>query len=75
MLRVERVGVDDHFFELGGDSILSIQVIARCDQRGLRFTPQDLFKHPTVAQLAAGRVAGADTRCASRGDRRAAPCR
>ncbi|MGA9829320.1 MAG: condensation domain-containing protein, partial [Rhodanobacteraceae bacterium] len=52
VLRVDRVGVDDHFFELGGDSILSIQVIARCLQRGLRLTPSDLFKHPTVAQLA-----------------------
>ncbi len=52
VLRVDRVGIDDHFFELGGDSILSIQVIARCHQRGLRVTPKDLFKHPTVAGLA-----------------------
>ncbi|HJU40182.1 MAG TPA: condensation domain-containing protein, partial [Tahibacter sp.] len=52
VLRVERVGIDDHFFELGGDSILSIQVIARCHQRGLRVTPRDLFKHPTIAELA-----------------------
>ncbi len=52
VLRVDKVGVNDHFFELGGDSILSIQVIARCNQRGLGFTTEDLFKHPTVAQLA-----------------------
>jgi amino acid adenylation domain-containing protein/non-ribosomal peptide synthase protein (TIGR01720 family) len=65
VLRVERVGVDDHFFELGGDSILSIQVIARCNQRGLRFTPKDLFKHPTVAELAKIAVAAPTARAAA----------
>ena len=52
VLRVDRVSVDDHFFELGGDSILSIQVIARCRQQGLKLTPRDLFSRPTIAQLA-----------------------
>jgi amino acid adenylation domain-containing protein/non-ribosomal peptide synthase protein (TIGR01720 family) len=52
VLRIDRVSVDDHFFELGGDSILSIQVIARCRQQGLQFTPKDLFNRPTIAQLA-----------------------
>jgi aryl carrier-like protein len=49
VLRVDRVSVDDHFFELGGDSILSIQVIARCRQHGLKLTPRDIFAWPTVA--------------------------
>jgi len=52
VLGVEKIGIHDHFFELGGDSILSIQVIARCRQAGLRLTPRDLFKRPTIAQLA-----------------------
>jgi amino acid adenylation domain-containing protein/non-ribosomal peptide synthase protein (TIGR01720 family) len=52
VLGVDRVGIHDHFFELGGDSILSIQVIARCRQAGLQLTPRDLFKRPTIAQLA-----------------------
>ncbi|MDN5863891.1 MAG: amino acid adenylation domain-containing protein [Gammaproteobacteria bacterium] len=52
VLLVDRVSIHDHFFELGGDSILSIQVIARCLQRGLRLTPRDLFENPTIAQLA-----------------------
>ena len=47
------VGIHDNFFELGGDSILSIQVIARARAAGLRLTPRDLFKQPTVAELAA----------------------
>ncbi|HKV12758.1 MAG TPA: amino acid adenylation domain-containing protein [Thermoanaerobaculia bacterium] len=56
VLGVERVGVYDDFFELGGDSILSIQIVARANQSGLRVTPRQLFEHPTVAALAA--VAG-----------------
>ena len=53
VLGVERVGVHDNFFGLGGDSILSIQVIARAQQAGLRLTPRQLFQHQTVAELAA----------------------
>jgi amino acid adenylation domain-containing protein/non-ribosomal peptide synthase protein (TIGR01720 family) len=52
VLGVEPIGIHDHFFELGGDSILSIQVIARCRKAGLHLTPKDLFKRPTIAQLA-----------------------
>src|SRR5205814_6259133 len=52
LLRLERVGVHDNFFELGGDSILSIQAAARATAAGLRLGPQDLFQHPTIAQLA-----------------------
>ncbi|GGW11093.1 non-ribosomal peptide synthetase [Streptomyces libani subsp. rufus] len=53
LLGVERVGVDDNFFTLGGDSILSIQVVSRARTAGLALTPRDLFRHPTVAELAA----------------------
>jgi amino acid adenylation domain-containing protein/non-ribosomal peptide synthase protein (TIGR01720 family) len=53
VLGVEEVGVFDNFFELGGDSILAIQVIARASQAGLQLTPKLLFKHQTVAALAA----------------------
>ncbi|PSL53321.1 non-ribosomal peptide synthase protein (TIGR01720 family)/amino acid adenylation domain-containing protein [Saccharothrix carnea] len=52
VLGVERVGVEDDFFELGGDSILSIQVVARARQAGLRLTSKDVFLHPTIAELA-----------------------
>jgi len=53
VLKVKRVGAFDNFFELGGDSILSIQIIARAAQIGLRLTPRQVFKHQTVAELAA----------------------
>lgn len=52
VLRVGRVGVHDSFFALGGDSILSIRVVARVRQRGLALSARDLFRYPTVAQLA-----------------------
>ncbi|MEA2692091.1 MAG: hypothetical protein QOJ16_1478, partial [Acidobacteriota bacterium] len=53
VLGVERVGIDDNFFRLGGDSILSLQVVARARQAGLAITPRQLFEHPTIAGLAA----------------------
>jgi amino acid adenylation domain-containing protein/non-ribosomal peptide synthase protein (TIGR01720 family) len=52
VLRLEKVGVFDNFFELSGDSISSIQIAARAGQAGLKFTPLELFRHPTIAELA-----------------------
>lgn len=52
VLRIEQVGPDQHFFELGGDSILSIQIVARSRQAGLKVQLKDLFECPTVAALA-----------------------
>ncbi|OBI45459.1 hypothetical protein A5707_01825 [Mycobacterium kyorinense] len=52
VLGVERVGVDDSFFELGGDSILSMQVVARARLAGLVCRPRDIFVEQTVAGLA-----------------------
>ena len=53
MLGVEQVGIDDSFFALGGDSILSIQLVSRARQAGLVITPRAVFEHQTVAALAA----------------------
>ncbi len=47
-----RVGRRDNFFALGGDSILSLQIIARAKQAGLTLTPRQLFQHQTPAELA-----------------------
>lgn len=52
-LGLEQVGVDDNFFALGGDSILSIQIVARANQAGIHFSVDQLFQYPTVAGLAA----------------------
>ncbi|HYH80776.1 MAG TPA: amino acid adenylation domain-containing protein [Longimicrobium sp.] len=53
VLRVERVGVHDNFFALGGDSIVSIQIVARANEAGLRVQPRHVFMYQTVAELAA----------------------
>ncbi len=53
VLSLEKVGVEDHFFHLGGDSILSIQVVSRARSAGLELSPRDVFQHPTVEALAA----------------------
>ncbi|KLU56719.1 hypothetical protein EL84_10640 [Paenibacillus sp. VT-400] len=51
VLNADRVGVTDHFFELGGDSIKSIQVSSRLHQAGYKLEIRDLFKYPTISQL------------------------
>ncbi|BES72574.1 hypothetical protein RE428_35920 [Marinobacter nanhaiticus D15-8W] len=52
LLHVERVGRHDNFFSLGGDSIISLQVIARARKQGVKLTPKQLFEKQTIAELA-----------------------
>jgi len=47
-----RVGIHDNFFEIGGDSILSLQIVALARQRGLGFTTRQIFDRQTIAHLA-----------------------
>jgi phthiocerol/phenolphthiocerol synthesis type-I polyketide synthase E len=51
-LGIERVGIHDNFFDLGGDSILGIQLIARAGAAGIQLAPDQLFEHQTIAELA-----------------------
>ncbi|MET9696662.1 amino acid adenylation domain-containing protein [Streptomyces sp. NPDC006529] len=64
VLGVERVGIHDNFFDLGGDSILSIQVVSRARQAGLLLTSKLLFVHQSIAALA-GAVATVDENAAA----------
>ncbi len=52
VLSVDRIGVEDNFFALGGDSIRSVRVIALAREKGIELTVEELFRHPTVAALA-----------------------
>ncbi len=52
VLGVPQVGIHDNFFAIGGDSIISIQIVARASQLGLRLTPRQIFQHQTIAELA-----------------------
>ncbi|WP_433887488.1 amino acid adenylation domain-containing protein [Streptomyces sp. CA-111067] len=53
LLGLDAVGVEEDFFRLGGDSILSIQLVSAARAAGLRLTVRDVFAAPTVAGLAA----------------------
>lgn len=52
VLQVEDIGIHDHFLELGGDSILGIQMVARARAMGWAIAPRDVFTSPTIAELA-----------------------
>ncbi|MDU0072246.1 MULTISPECIES: non-ribosomal peptide synthetase [Bacillus] len=51
VLGVERIGISDNFFTLGGDSIKGIQMASRLQQHGLKLEMKDLFQHPTIEQI------------------------
>ncbi|MBB1062164.1 non-ribosomal peptide synthetase, partial [Marilutibacter spongiae] len=52
VLGVEQVGVHDNFFEIGGDSILAIQVVSRANQAGMGLSTKQLFDAQSIAELA-----------------------
>ncbi|MFF3566625.1 amino acid adenylation domain-containing protein [Nocardia jiangxiensis] len=52
VLDTDTVGIDDSFFALGGDSIMSIQLVTRARAAGVVFSPRDVFERKTVAGLA-----------------------
>ncbi|HEX6199936.1 MAG TPA: condensation domain-containing protein, partial [Thermoanaerobaculia bacterium] len=65
VLGLERIGVNDDFFELGGDSLMVIKVVAKANKEGHRVTTKQLFQNRTVAELAA--VAGTSEILAEQG--------
>jgi len=52
VLGLARVSRDDNFFDVGGNSILAMRMIARAHEAGLRLTPRQLWTHQTIAELA-----------------------
>lgn len=58
VLRLPQVGRDDNFFEIGGDSIISLQVVSRAQAAGIQLTYRQIFETQTIAALAQ-RVAAA----------------
>jgi len=52
VLRLPQVGIHDNFFALGGDSILSLQIVARAREAGVQVLPPQMFQFQTIAELA-----------------------
>jgi len=52
VLEVEKVGINDNFFDLGGASIQSLQVVAGAGMAGLKLSPEMIFEYQTIAELA-----------------------
>ena len=53
VLGIGKPGIHDNFFALGGDSILSLQIIARAAKAGFKISTRQMFQHQTIAELAA----------------------
>lgn len=51
VLGISRIGVNDNFFEIGGDSISSIQVVAKAAENGLTITARDMFQYQTIGEM------------------------
>ncbi|MCX4657950.1 amino acid adenylation domain-containing protein [Streptomyces uncialis] len=68
-LGIERVGLEDNFFDLGGDSMTSVRLVAEARAAGLEVTPKDVFSRPTVRSLSevarSVAAAGSRTPCAT----------
>ncbi|MCW2917637.1 MAG: dptBC, partial [Actinomycetia bacterium] len=52
VLGLSRAGIDDNFFDLGGDSIIAMRLVARARETGLVLSAREVFQHQTVAALA-----------------------
>ncbi len=53
VLGIKQVGINDNYFAVGGDSIRSLRIISLARERGMEFSLQELFRHQTIAELAA----------------------
>ncbi|ELS02826.1 non-ribosomal peptide synthase/amino acid adenylation enzyme [Xenococcus sp. PCC 7305] len=52
LLLLKKVSIHDNFFEIGGDSILSIQVVSHAKNAGIQITTKQIFQNQTIAELA-----------------------
>jgi amino acid adenylation domain-containing protein len=64
ILQLKRVSVTANFFDVGGDSIISLRIVARARELGFELLPKDIFVHQTIRALAqisdaSGKISGA----------------
>ncbi|WP_194238722.1 non-ribosomal peptide synthetase [Streptomyces spongiae] len=58
VLELQHLGINDGFFDLGGDSLLAMELVARAGREGLVLSLRDVFEQQTVRQMAAAAGAG-----------------
>ncbi|MGK7926524.1 MAG: amino acid adenylation domain-containing protein [Spirulina sp.] len=58
ILKIEPIGLGDNFFKLGGDSLLSIQLVAQASQAGIAITAQQILQYQTLEELSHVAIAG-----------------
>ena len=51
VLKIDKIGIYDNFFRIGGDSIISIQMVSKARSKGIHFAVKDVFNHPTITGL------------------------
>ena len=51
VLELSFVGVNDNFFEIGGDSILSIQMLSKAREQKILLSPNQIFEYQTIREL------------------------
>ena len=53
VLKIEKIGIEDHFLELGGNSLLATQIVNRIVKRlGVQVSLANFFDTPTITQMA-----------------------
>ncbi len=53
VLHIAQVGIHDNYFDLGGASIQSLQIVAHANLSGIQLNPESIFEYQTIAELAA----------------------
>jgi amino acid adenylation domain-containing protein len=62
LMHLERFGLHDNFFDMGGDSLTAIEFVAKAHGMGIEFSLQNVFDYPTVKQLCDLLVEGKSSR-------------
>ena len=51
LLKISKIGIDDNFFEIGGDSIISMKLQIEAMEQGINISYADIFTYPTIREL------------------------
>ncbi|AEY66936.1 non-ribosomal peptide synthetase [Clostridium sp. BNL1100] len=51
VLGLEKIGVNDRFFDIGGDSMKAVKISELCLENGIKISAKDIFTHKTIAKL------------------------